>query len=194
MIGNVQSVKTSEELLKNWTFQNCQRFSSYTLNGTNMRWFSFRFVFFVYWQFVYRFRFHVDLDGCGQLVNSTKKQINISFPLVGLNMSKHIAPSAKASNKSKEMYNLYGVSNHYGTLTAGHYTAFCKSRLFQKWVEQNKNLFVVSLLNSFRFSRWFKFDDKKVTQLDQSGVVTSAAYILFYTNETGLLLSWYASL
>lgn len=23
-------------------------------------------------------------------------------------------------------YNLYAVSNHYGTMTGGHYTAFCK--------------------------------------------------------------------
>ncbi|KAG4072222.1 hypothetical protein HA402_007632 [Bradysia odoriphaga] len=113
-------------------------------------------------------RFQVDLNGCGMLVNSSKKQINISFPLVGLNMSKHIAPSAKAINQTKQLYNLYGVSNHYGTLTAGHYTAFCKSRVLQKW---------------------FKFDDKKVTQLDPSGIQSSAAYILFYTNDSSLLLS-----
>lgn len=76
----------------------------------------------------------MDLSDHGQLVNSSKKQVNIAFPLVGLNMSKHIAPSAKANNKSKQIYNLYGVSNHYGSLSAGHYTSFCKSRVFQKWV------------------------------------------------------------
>ncbi|KAJ6634713.1 Ubiquitin carboxyl-terminal hydrolase 8, partial [Pseudolycoriella hygida] len=112
-------------------------------------------------------RFNVEINNDGMLVNSSKNQIHISFPLIGLNMAKHIAPSARTSNMPKQMYNLYGVSNHYGTLTSGHYTAFCKSQELQ---------------------RWFKFDDKKVTQLEPSNIVTSAAYILFYSNNSNLLL------
>ena len=55
-------------------------------------------------------------------------------------------------------YNLYGVSNHYGTLDGGHYTSFCKPR--------DEKI-------------WYEFDDQNVTKLTVP-VNSSAAYLLFY--------------
>jgi ubiquitin C-terminal hydrolase len=51
------------------------------------------------------------------------------------------------------------VSNHYGSLNGGHYTAFCKSPVFKKWYE---------------------FDDSSVSSVDSGSVITKAAYVLFY--------------
>jgi len=54
-------------------------------------------------------------------------------------------------------YDLFGVTNHYGTLSSGHYTAFVASS-----------------------GGWRYCDDSRVTAADKSEVVTKAAYILFY--------------
>lgn len=55
---------------------------------------------------------------------------------------------------------LFGPQNHYGGLDGGHYTAYCKSALKQ---------------------RWYKFDDHEVSDISTSSVKSSAAYILFYS-------------
>lgn len=57
-------------------------------------------------------------------------------------------------------YNLYGVSNHYGTMEGGHYTAYCKNRVYN--------------------NKWFKFDDHEVSEISSSDVSSGNAYILFY--------------
>lgn len=31
------------------------------------------------------------------------------------------------------LYDLYGIVNHYGTLYGGHYTAYCKNFLNERW-------------------------------------------------------------
>lgn len=54
----------------------------------------------------------------------------------------------------------FNCQNHYGGLDGGHYTAYCKNVLKQ---------------------RWFKFDDHEVSDISTSSVKSSAAYILFYS-------------
>lgn len=54
-------------------------------------------------------------------------------------------------------YDLFGVTNHYGTLSSGHYTAFVSSA-----------------------AGWRYCDDSRITRADKNAVVTKAAYILFY--------------
>uniref|UniRef100_A0A2A4K4J0 Ubiquitin carboxyl-terminal hydrolase n=1 Tax=Heliothis virescens TaxID=7102 RepID=A0A2A4K4J0_HELVI len=85
-----------------------------------------------------------------------KKQTYIDFPLEDLDMrqfSLHCPPN--------HSYNLYAVSNHYGSMEGGHYTAYCKSSVYGKW---------------------YKYDDHVVTEIPSSEVKSSAAYILFYTS------------
>lgn len=103
------------------------------------------------------FRFYADADSITP--SYKKKQNYLRFPLDNLNLSPYITISESRRNTSKT-YELYAVSNHYGSMESGHYTAFCKSG---------------------PYGRWFKFDDQVVTPMDASNVGSSAAYILFYT-------------
>ena len=69
----------------------------------------------------------------------------ITYPLYDL----------KLGDKS---YDLYGVVNHYGSISSGHYTAIIK--------KDNKN--------------WYMCDDSRVYQIEENRVMHSNAYILFY--------------
>ncbi|KAM9312638.1 ubiquitin carboxyl-terminal hydrolase 8 [Gastrophryne carolinensis] len=84
-----------------------------------------------------------------------KLQTCVDFPLDHLDLSPYVI-----GPKTFRKYSLFGVSNHYGGLDGGHYTAYCKNALKQ---------------------RWYKFDDHEVSDLSVSSVKSSAAYILFYT-------------
>ena len=65
-------------------------------------------------------------------------------------------------NRYKD-FTLYGVSNHFGSLKSGHYTAFCYSQVHQKW---------------------YKYDDTEVSEMDNANdVKSSVAYILFYSAQ-----------
>ncbi|GAA5949092.1 hypothetical protein JCM3765_004009 [Sporobolomyces pararoseus] len=61
------------------------------------------------------------------------------------------------------LYDLYAVSNHFGGLGGGHYTAFAKNP------ENNQ---------------WYDFDDSRVSPIEPSRVVSSSAYLLFYRRRT----------
>ncbi|XP_075388447.1 ubiquitin carboxyl-terminal hydrolase 8 [Tenrec ecaudatus] len=86
-----------------------------------------------------------------------KLQTSVDFPLEHLDL----LPYVIGPKSSLKKYNLFSVSNHYGGLDGGHYTAYCKNAARQ---------------------RWFKFDDHEVSDLSVSSVKSSAAYILFYTS------------
>lgn len=85
-----------------------------------------------------------------------KLQTSVDFPLDSLDLCQYVI----GPKQNLKKYSLYGVSNHYGGLDGGHYTAYCKNVLKQ---------------------RWFKFDDHEVSELSTSSVKSSAAYILFYS-------------
>ncbi|XP_037552899.1 ubiquitin carboxyl-terminal hydrolase 8 isoform X2 [Nematolebias whitei] len=85
-----------------------------------------------------------------------KLQTSVDFPLDCLDLSQYVI----GPKQNLKRYNLYGVSNHYGGLDGGHYTAYCKNAQKQ---------------------RWYKFDDHEVTDISASSVKSSAAYILFYS-------------
>uniref|UniRef100_A0A8D8HMY5 Ubiquitin carboxyl-terminal hydrolase n=1 Tax=Culex pipiens TaxID=7175 RepID=A0A8D8HMY5_CULPI len=106
-------------------------------------------------------RFYADPEAVATVYK--KKQNYVKFPLQELDMTTHIAPSELSRNKTlrARRYHLIGVSNHYGSMESGHYTAFCKNTVHQKW---------------------YKFDDHTVTSLDTSDVCSSAGYILFYSS------------
>jgi len=57
------------------------------------------------------------------------------------------------------LYDLYGVTNHYGSHFGGHYTASCKN------IDGN----------------WYDYNDSSVSTIsDPKSVVTDAAYVLYY--------------
>lgn len=61
------------------------------------------------------------------------------------------------------LYDLYAVSNHYGSLAFGHYTAYAKNH---------------------ETGQWFDFNDSSVNALGSSSeAVSSAAYVLYYIRK-----------
>ncbi|XP_077270514.1 uncharacterized protein LOC143901807 [Temnothorax americanus] len=96
-----------------------------------------------------------------------KRNTAVDFPLTGFNLKPYLVmenTSAIMSNNIRNYnYSLYAISNHYGTMDGGHYTAFCKN------ATQNK---------------WYKYDDQTVTEVSPSQVKSqnTSAYLLFYTS------------
>ncbi|XP_010613875.1 ubiquitin carboxyl-terminal hydrolase 4 isoform X3 [Fukomys damarensis] len=79
----------------------------------------------------------------------------VEFPVRALNMSEFVCdPSARPY-----VYDLIAVSNHYGAMGVGHYTAYAKNKFSGKW---------------------HYFDDSNVSLASEDQIVTKAAYVLFY--------------
>lgn len=92
----------------------------------------------------------------------------VDFPMKGLDLTSYM-PYTDANLETKLppndaraqippfKYDLYAVTNHFGSLSSGHYTAFISSR-----------------------GGWMYCDDSRVTQVDPKEVVGKPAYILYY--------------
>uniref|UniRef100_A0A8C4NS21 Ubiquitin carboxyl-terminal hydrolase n=1 Tax=Dicentrarchus labrax TaxID=13489 RepID=A0A8C4NS21_DICLA len=79
----------------------------------------------------------------------------VDFPIRDLNMSEFVCdPKA-----GPYIYDLIAVSNHYGGMGGGHYTAYGKNKVDGKW---------------------YYFDDSSVSSATEDQIVTKAAYVLFY--------------
>lgn len=107
----------------------------------------------------------------------------VDFPLRGLDLFPYLAPSLKDQlvtyyketpkikpSGAPQVYDLYAISNHYGGLNGGHYTAFVKS---------------------FSRSSWYAFDDSRVIEMcrlgdesEKSKICSKAAYSLFYITQS----------
>lgn len=62
-----------------------------------------------------------------------KKSILVDFPLSNMDMLPYVARTEKNNgSNSQHVYNLYAVSNHYGTMESGHYTGEAPFREFSK--------------------------------------------------------------
>ncbi|XP_035842496.1 ubiquitin carboxyl-terminal hydrolase 9 isoform X2 [Helianthus annuus] len=81
----------------------------------------------------------------------------VNFPIHNLDLSKYV--KSKDPSGGSSVYELYAISNHYGGLGGGHYSAYAKL------VEED---------------RWYHFDDAHVTPVSEGDIRTSAAYLLFY--------------
>lgn len=82
---------------------------------------------------------------------ASKNGAQVNFPIENMIMSSHIG--------ERVSYDLYAVSNHYGSMGGGHYTAYAK----------NVN------------GNWYDFNDSSVSLLrEKSSLTSSAAYVLFY--------------
>ncbi|XP_074009003.1 ubiquitin carboxyl-terminal hydrolase 4 isoform X2 [Numenius arquata] len=79
----------------------------------------------------------------------------VEFPIRGLNMSEFVCDPRAGSY----VYDLIAVSNHYGAMGVGHYTAYAKNKVNGKW---------------------YYFDDSSVSLASEDQIVTKAAYVLFY--------------
>ncbi|UJR22199.1 hypothetical protein I4U23_025263 [Adineta vaga] len=120
---------------------------------------------------------------CQTKVSNSKLTYPVQFPLVGLNVKRFLSTTKNISDieradseiddeneesiedddndnqRQYELYDLFAVCNHRGSMSNGHYTAYCQNPITNKW---------------------FCYDDHLVSELDPSRVCTPDAYILFY--------------
>ena len=104
----------------------------------------------------------------GGYLHREKISAKVDFPISGLDLTAYCAglPSKAGSTvtANDRMYDLFAVCNHFGRLGSGHYTAMARD-----W------------RGSSLADAWFSFDDDDVQAImDDSRVITDAAYILFY--------------
>ena len=65
------------------------------------------------------------------------------------------------SENTSLIYDLYGVVNHFGSMSFGHYTAYCKNN-----------------------DKWFLYDDDSIIEVENlEEIVSDAAYVLFYKKK-----------
>ncbi|KAI9480364.1 MAG: hypothetical protein EXX96DRAFT_562325 [Benjaminiella poitrasii] len=94
-----------------------------------------------------------------------KLDVMVKCPTRSLDLSDYVPMSMTPSppqDRPSFIYDLYAVSNHYGSLTGGHYTACVRDGYKDKW---------------------HYFDDSKFSVYDESKVMTKAAYNLFYVRS-----------
>ncbi|XP_053325397.1 ubiquitin carboxyl-terminal hydrolase 4 isoform X2 [Spea bombifrons] len=82
----------------------------------------------------------------------------VEFPIRNLNMSEFVCDLTAGPY----LYDLVAVSNHYGGMGGGHYTAYAKN---------HEN------------GQWYYFDDSSVSPASEDQIVTKAAYVLFYQRQ-----------
>lgn len=65
-----------------------------------------------------------------------KKNLAVEFPLNKFDLKSYLVQDNDAIGNSPNStsYNLYAMSNHFGTMHGGHYTAYCKSHAQNKYV------------------------------------------------------------
>ena len=97
----------------------------------------------------------------------SKINTKVNFPLNDLDITNYILSN---KNNGAIRYDLFAVANHYGSLHFGHYTAFCKNSITNKWYDYN---------------------DSMVTEIaDESKIITQNAYVLFYRQKGLSKLNW----
>lgn len=71
--------------------------------------------------------------------------------------------SAEQKQQHSMLYDLYAVSNHFGSLAFGHYTAYAKN---------------------YETGKWYEYNDSSVNDVfDPAEVVSSGAYVLYYIRK-----------
>jgi len=82
----------------------------------------------------------------------------VEFPLDSLDMTPYVIGDQSFHGKQL-LYDCYAISNHFGGLGGGHYTAYVKSS-----VDGN----------------WYDMDDSSTSLVNLNQLKTPAAYVLFY--------------
>tara|TARA_B110001450_G_scaffold161690_2_gene150689 strand:+ start:343 stop:1374 length:1032 start_codon:yes stop_codon:yes gene_type:complete len=89
--------------------------------------------------------------------NNEKNNGMIDFPIENLDLSEYVV----GYNKNSYKYDLFGICNHSGGVSGGHYTSFVK----------NAN------------GSWYHFNDTSVNKLKESSLKTNMAYCFFYRKK-----------
>ena len=92
-----------------------------------------------------------------KVTSFNKIETNVNYPIKDFNFSE-VSHNQYSTN---EMFDLYGVIQHYGSQSGGHYTSICK----------NNNI-------------WYEFNDNSVFKIEDEYVNSNSAYLLFYRKKT----------
>ena len=92
-----------------------------------------------------------------QICQQEKVDELVDFPVEGLDIKPFVKMDCDAAGIST-VYDLYAVTNHFGSLNGGHYTAAAKG------VD----------------GEWYNFNDSSVSSIGTGRVCSAAAYVLFY--------------
>jgi ubiquitin carboxyl-terminal hydrolase 4/11/15 len=103
-----------------------------------------------------RFKIRSNSAVMGMIANK-KNDVVIEYPIEGLDLREYVV----GIEKEEAIYDLCGISQHFGGLSSGHYTALCKN-----------------------FGKWYEFDDDRVHKASNSDVVTNSAYMLFFRKRS----------
>ncbi|KAF6162918.1 hypothetical protein GIB67_021067 [Kingdonia uniflora] len=85
-----------------------------------------------------------------------KLETYVNFPIHDFDLTNYVAHT---NSSKRQLYELYALSNHFGGMGSGHYTANIKL------LDENK---------------WFNFDDSHISTMNEEDVKSAAAYVLFY--------------
>ena len=86
-----------------------------------------------------------------------KNDDEVDFPLNNMDMKNFVI----GPDKDHSVYDLFAVSQHYGSTGFGHYTAVCKND-----------------------GKWFSYNDSSCSETSENDALSSAAYVLFYRRQT----------
>lgn len=95
-----------------------------------------------------------------QMSYSSKISSPVSFPITGLDLRKFLGQDSPSACTT---YDLCSVIVHHGNAGGGHYTAYAKNMVDDKWYE---------------------FDDQYVTEVSETTVANAEAYVLFYQKSS----------
>ena len=84
--------------------------------------------------------------------------------------------TSSTSSSSSFTYELYGVINHIGGSSGGHYTSFVKKETEKEREEEKEG-------EREKEERWYCFNDSFVSRKERGEIVTPAAYVLFYQRK-----------
>ncbi|CAM6129169.1 unnamed protein product [Calypogeia fissa] len=92
-----------------------------------------------------------------------KDDTPVYYPLQGLDFTDFLSARARKVRRGGVVYDLYSVCCHMGSLGCGHYTAQCRN---------------------CENDMWYCFNDSTVSPIQDSAVLSSTAYILFYQQRS----------
>ena len=89
-------------------------------------------------------------------MTNKKNDCLINYPIEGLDLRNIIVGELK----DEAVYDLFAISQHYGGMSSGHYTALCKN-----------------------YGSWYEYDDDRIVKASSKDIVTNSAYLLFYRKK-----------
>jgi ubiquitin carboxyl-terminal hydrolase 4/11/15 len=102
---------------------------------------------------------HILIIHLKRFTSNRKIDVLVDFPINDLDISNYVINN---DDNLPLTYDLFAISNHYGSMGFGHYTAFAKNPLD---------------------GNWYEFDDSRVSKRSEKDLVSCNAFVLFYKRK-----------